>query len=329
MKFSIIIPAYQAGLYLEKCIKSVLDQTWKDLEIILVDDGSTDSTPELCDSFSKEHANVHVIHQENRGLSEARNTGINAAVGDYILFLDSDDFWNNNDALLQLADRLNNSQADVLNFSYLKYYEDTDELEAYFNNVPEMPLSLKTEKEKKEYLTVNQLYIASACNKAIKRELLLDESLRFRKGVYSEDIEWCLKLLCKSKTPDFICENFYCYRQRKGSITKTIDNRKCSDLCNNILNCIAICYDLDPGEQEAAFRYTAYQFGTFFKVQAQAAEFQEEGITKLSPECGILRFHSGNKKLKLLNLGCKILGMKKLCRMIRLCFRLLNKREFA
>ena len=91
MKVSVVIPVYNVRLYLERCVQSVLRQTYKDLEIILVDDGSKDDSGKLCDQLALSDQRIRVIHQENQGLSGARNTGIRQATGEYIIFLDSDD----------------------------------------------------------------------------------------------------------------------------------------------------------------------------------------------------------------------------------------------
>ena len=93
-KVSIIVPVYKVEQYLERCIKSILNQTYKDLEIILVDDGSPDNCPQMCDEYANQHANVKVIHKENGGLSSARLAGFDVAKGEYILFVDSDDYIN-------------------------------------------------------------------------------------------------------------------------------------------------------------------------------------------------------------------------------------------
>ena len=91
-KISVIIPIYQVEKYLEKCIHSIIAQTYRNLEIILVDDGSTDASPAICDRFRSEDSRINVIHQANGGLSRARNVGLAAATGDYISFVDSDDW---------------------------------------------------------------------------------------------------------------------------------------------------------------------------------------------------------------------------------------------
>ena len=89
---SVIVPVYRVEAYLERCVKSILSQTYKNLEVILVDDGSPDQCPAICDACAEKDARVKVIHQENKGLSGARNAGINAASGEYLAFVDSDDY---------------------------------------------------------------------------------------------------------------------------------------------------------------------------------------------------------------------------------------------
>ena len=99
MKVSVVIPVYNVKPYLERCVQSVLRQTYKELDSILVDDGSTDGSGELCDKIAERDLRVRVIHQENQGLSGARNTGIHQATGEYVIFMDSDDEWLLDDGL--------------------------------------------------------------------------------------------------------------------------------------------------------------------------------------------------------------------------------------
>ena len=119
---SVIIPVYNVERYLLECIDSVLSQSYKNIEIILVDDGSTDSSSLICDQIKEKSDKVVVIHKQNGGLSDARNAGIQVATGEYILFLDSDDFWDDKNAVFNLVNRVTKTQADVLNFSYKKYH---------------------------------------------------------------------------------------------------------------------------------------------------------------------------------------------------------------
>ena len=122
--FSIIVPVYNTEKELERCVRSVTCQTYQDFELILVDDGSKDSSGAMCDTFSAEDSRIVAIHQQNAGSSEARNTGIRAAKGDYLLFLDSDDLWDDQNALEELQKQIAAHPADVFCFGVRIYDDD-------------------------------------------------------------------------------------------------------------------------------------------------------------------------------------------------------------
>ncbi len=317
MKISVIIPVYGVENYISECVDSVLRQEHAELEVILVDDGSPDGSGAICDGYALREDRVKVIHKENGGLSDARNAGLEAATGDYVLFLDGDDYWCDAAAVSRLVERVADTGADVVNYSYLKCFEDSGRQVPYFADVPAMP-KLESKAEQLSYLTERGLYIASACNKLIRRSLL--DGLQFEEGVYSEDIQWCAQLLLRANSMDFVCENFYCYRQREGSIRYTINDKKCSDLTNNIVACLELVDGAPEECQESMRRYAAFQYGTFFLVQAQAERPQPDCIARLKPHRGILKYHSGSKKLKHLYWGCRLLGCGGLCKLIRLAY---------
>lgn len=322
MKISIIIPVYRVEAYLRECIDSVLCQEYSDFEVILVDDGSPDRCGAICDEYAAADARVKVIHKENGGLSDARNAGLACATGEYVLFLDSDDYWNDPDVLNRLVSRVSLTGAELLNFSYQKFFEDTGVTEPYFSVTETMPHPLELPRQL-DWLTQRGLYIASACNKMIRRSLL--DGLSFRKGVFSEDIEWCAKLLVRASSVDFVPEAFYCYRQRSDSIRHSIGDKNCRDLADAILRCMRLSESADDGHRKALYRYTAFQFGTFFVAQAQAEHPQDACIADLRPHAKILRHHGGNKKLMILDLGCRLLGYPRLCALIRKLYHIKKK----
>ena len=123
MKYSVIIPVYNCRHYLESCVESIFKQKVDSAyEIVLIDDGSTDGSSQLCDRLAEMNSCIRVIHQANQGVSAARNAGISAAMGEYLLFLDADDFWNEN--LLQQMEFATKTQPDVVQFGYHTFYED-------------------------------------------------------------------------------------------------------------------------------------------------------------------------------------------------------------
>jgi glycosyltransferase involved in cell wall biosynthesis len=319
---SVIIPIYKVEPYIRQCVDSVLAQDYAPLEVILVDDGSPDNCGSICDGYAQRDGRVRAIHKENGGLSDARNAGVASATGDFIIFLDGDDLWEDAHALSRLMQRQGETGADVLNYSYVRWYEDTDQKHPYFVNVPDMPRR-KTKAEQMQYLTEQGLYIASACNKLIRRSL--GSEIPFRKGVYSEDIEWCARLMLSAGSMDFVNENFYLYRQRSTSIRHTINRKKCENLTDNILSCFALDETADPDVREAMLRYTAFQYGTFVVVQAQAEHPPLDCIEKLRPYSWILNHHGHSKKILCLKIGCNLLGNKRLCRLVRFAYSFRGK----
>lgn len=321
IKFSIIIPVYNVESYLHQCVDSVLNQDYQNFEIILVDDGSTDNSGLICDKYASDNPkSVKCIHKENGGLSDARNCGIMNSTGNYLMFLDSDDFLTDIKALTTFSNRILTNNTDVLIYAYTKYYKETNVFSSHFPSLTSMPHAISTKQEQTDFLFKNGYYTATACNKIIKRDLF-KQNLLFEDGVYSEDIEWCAKLLQIACRFDFIDEEFYAYRQRSGSISHSINDKKCSDLCKHIINCIKMTDEADDGIKKYLSIYSAYQYGTFFVVQALAKNPQDRLLNELKDYRWILKFHNGNKKVLALYIITKIIGYKTTCRLIHLFYR--------
>lgn len=317
MKISVIVPVYNVKEYLAQCIDSIVSQTYRNLEIILVDDGSTDGSGEICDRYAAGDSRILCIHKANGGLSDARNAGIAAATGDYVMFLDGDDYWNGENAVDDLVKRVQITNAEVVNFSFLKYYEDTQKKIPYFDQIPAMPLTATEKTQQLKYLAENHLYISSACTKMVHKKLFTSELL-FAVGEFSEDIQWSAQLITQAATMDFVCANFYCYRQRSSSISHFIDDKKCLDLCNHIIQCIRLSENSGL-EQDLLRGYSAYQYGTFFVVQAQAVNWQQTCIRQLSSYADILAYHD-DKRLVALYWLTKGIGYSNVCRLVRLIY---------
>lgn len=319
MKISIIIPVYRVEAYLGECIDSILCQEHSDFEVILVDDGSPDRCGAICDEYAAADHRVKVIHKENGGASDARNCGMTQANGEYVLFMDGDDFWADKQVLTRLVSRVRQTNPDILNYSYQKYWAESGRRIPYCAPVAAMPVGVDREQQY-GYLTDNGLYIASPCNKMIRRELL--QAIPFRKGNRCEDIEWCARLAYHAGSMDYIPETFYIYRQREGSTRYTIQDKNCEDLASTIQICMELIQTADTAAAGLLRYYTAFQFGTFFMAQAQTGNVQTEPIRSLAEHVHILSYHGGNRKLMLLDLGRKLLGYQLLCRLIRKLYRL-------
>lgn len=221
---SIVIPIYNVERYLNQCIESVINQEYSNIEIILVDDGSTDNCAIICDEYMNLDKRVKVIHKSNGGLSDARNTGVNLACGEYIIFLDSDDYWSDNNCLDTVVNFINsNPGTDILVFGSKLLYEFENKLisDGYFykeelNSMKNLDLL--------RYLVEQDLLVGSACTKVIKKSFLVQNNLYFKVGIKSEDIEWLIRVCKGLPNMKFINYQFYIYRKmRVGSISSSVD----------------------------------------------------------------------------------------------------------
>ncbi|KAF2514077.1 glycosyltransferase [Flavobacterium zhairuonense] len=227
--FSIIIPVYNVEAYLPQCLDSVLCQTFSDFELILVNDGSTDSSLEICQKYKQKFPQITLIDKENGGLSDARNTGLKAAKGDYIIFTDSDDYWQGKQALDDLSKIISQTKPDIILHEESRFFSEND-INCKYNQ-----RFIKTKNGKFEdeilKLVFYDLYVASAWDKVIKRSILIENELFFPVGRKSEDIEWCGKLMYYIKTFNIYSKSFYVYRQaRQGSITTAVSAKHIEDV---------------------------------------------------------------------------------------------------
>lgn len=219
---SVIVPVYNVEAYLKECIDSILSQSYEKTEIILIDDGSKDSSGEICDAYAAQYNNVQVVHQENAGLAAARNVGIRCAKGDYLLFVDSDDYIAEGALKKIIYESMSmDPPPDVVFLEMKNVYPDGTEKfsgEKYdrrmINGQPkEMVL---------RHLAKIGKFPGSSCNKMVKRSLLADHNILFPEGLLAEDIDWILQLLEVAES-FFYCDlDYYYYRKkREGSITNT------------------------------------------------------------------------------------------------------------
>ena len=227
MKFSIIIPIYKVEQYLHECVDSVLNQTFRDFEVILVDDGSPDSCPLICDEYAQKDKRVKVIHKPNGGLADARNAGLDVAEGDYICFIDSDDYLINNHVLSLLADKTQ-TNPDVVHYKFIEWYERDGHL-GKCNFDYRVETEGRTVAEIYCELIDKDAYYNSAWSKIIKRNLLHENNIQFEKGILGEDNEWYYHVVMVAKSLMLVDEPLYVYRRRGNSITTSITEKNLRD----------------------------------------------------------------------------------------------------
>ena len=216
MKLSIIVPVYGVANYLRKCVDSLLVQDITDYEIILVDDGSPDECPQICDEYAEKYDNIRVVHQENAGLSAARNTGIATAQGEYIMFVDSDDYLQPN-VLGTLMEQVERDNLDVLRFRYQNVRESGEVfvphegMKTDYNNYSSEPTDGLTFLNDRMWV---QCYVVQFL---VRREIVLQE--QFTPSIYFEDTDWTPRMLLRTKRVASTDLVVYNYLWREGSIT--------------------------------------------------------------------------------------------------------------
>lgn len=211
---SIIVPVYNVELYLDRCIESLVSQTYENLEIILVDDGSTDACPKICDDWSKKDQRVRVIHKNNGGLSDARNVGLEIAHAKYIVFVDSDD-WVSYKYIEYLYKGLCSSGADICECEVLK----TNNLQITQNTELHSDLFCYDTETAMKMLVLDAVFHQYVVNKIYKKECIGD--IRFIKGKLNEDEFWTYQVFGKAKKIAKIENVLYYYFQRNGSIMRS------------------------------------------------------------------------------------------------------------
>ncbi|WP_455149466.1 glycosyltransferase family 2 protein [Capnocytophaga sp.] len=258
MQFSIVIPVYNVAPYLRECVDSVLAQNSTDYEIILVDDGSTDNSPAICDEYAEKYSQIKVIHKTNGGLSDARNFGIKEAQGDYLMFLDSDDFWNRENVLLDLHNIIKENNPDLIIHELSSFYNLEKIIPRKFKNKEIQNFSYDF-KEDLKYLVNNDIYYATACNKVIKASIVKKNNIEFPKGKLHEDVVWCADIIPYINNYALYSNPFYYYRkERDGSLTVQIRPKNIIDLIDIISEKETLLSKFDGGLSYLSYNYYIY-----------------------------------------------------------------------
>ena len=209
-KVSVIVPVYNVEKYITRCLTTLVNQTIDDLEIILVNDGSTDNSEQIIRQFKKDYKNIMYVKKENGGLSSARNFGLIYAKGEYVAFLDSDDYVDRT-IYQKMYEKAKATNSDYVECDFIWKYPYHEKIDVGFRY-----------KDKKEMFEKARVV---AWNKLIKREIIINNKLEFPVGLYYEDIEFFYKLLPYINNFSFVEEPLIYYVQRDNSIVNKQDSR--------------------------------------------------------------------------------------------------------
>ena len=254
MLFSIIIPAYQTAAYLERCLSSVLSQPFSDYEVILVDDGSDDGTGEICTRFAEANAAIRVFHVPHGGLGYARNIGMKQARGDYILFLDSDDYIAP-DSLCSLASAIRGADLYLLRSQKVSQGKILE------------PLRIVEDYREKDFTSLlfrlirEEALFCSPCDKAVSRRLIVENQICFPENRRNEDILWVAQIITHIRSLGIINEPYYYYEQhRPGSLSRSFSCCNVEDVITSIREALEYCAEAPAEQQKAVFSFLSFQF---------------------------------------------------------------------
>lgn len=251
-KISIIVPIYNVEKYIDRCLKSIVGQTYSNIEIILVDDGSTDGSGKACDEWAKGDSRIRVLHKANGGLSDARNKGIDVAQGEFVLFVDSDDYIENNTC--EKLSLLIDEECDIIAFKFEKFYDNQNRDAVKSSG----KISEFYGREIFRYYIQRKYYTHMVTDKLFRTTLF--QNCRFEMNRLAEDLTICYKLIAKARKIICIDEVFYHYYIRTNSIMNNA-SRKLTE-------------DAFAGETEA------YKFG-----KENYPEFSYENQTRYINQC--------------------------------------------
>ena len=307
MKLTIIIPVYAVEATLNQCIESVVSQDYTDFELLLVDDGSPDHCPQICDRWAAKDKRIRVIHQKNGGLSDARNTGIAESKGEYITFIDSDDYIGAGTLKPLMNHVANYPDIDILEYPAYLFYGSPQQEEL---NFPEETVYHDMD----AYWYEGQAYHHSyAWNKVYKREMFRD--VRYPTGVVFEDIYTLYRLLKNATTVATINSGRYYYCFNPKGITATASGTSLRMLLQHHISII-----LNTHRRDKAFQTYYLQV-----VNIQVDVFEATGETPILPFIHLnQRNFKGYNKIKAVVLN--ILGIRNLCKLLQLKHKIWGSR---
>lgn len=314
MRFSIIIPIYNTEKYIDICINSILNQDFKDFELILLNDGSNDNSGNICDTFAKIDSRIILINKENSGASDCRNIGMKKAKGDYILFLDSDDFFVE-DCLRKIdQDIYKNMNAEIFMGKFNFYYEDSGLSRTTEFNYDSNKLESSDTDDILAYLLEEvPEQIWSVWRNIYKRDFLISKNLLFNKElILGEDIDFVIRTIIVAENVGSIEYPIVNYRiMRSESITNTLNLKK---ICDSIfLSRHWINYAKDNVEKttskQSIYNRFAYSFAALFLHYSKLQVNEKRQVKKLLKDNDDLLKFSNRRDIKIVNRVYRLLGI--------------------
>ena len=313
MCISIIIPVYNGAQTLNRCLRSITAQDFEDYQVIIVDDGSIDDTLALAQEWAARDQRFQVVSQHCYGPGKARNVGLTLAQGEYVVYMDADDYWPRQDLLRNLAERIEKDAADVYMYQMVKVTEDGTVLERYtkppFANADRV-LSLD---EVYEDLVRDGHTLAAAWNKCVRRKLMLKKDIRFREDVLGEDIDWVLQLFSHVRTICLLNIRAYAYTQHR-TVSRSTRSEAPNDLATIVDDWARRLGKGDSAHTKAAAGVVAFEYGI---CMGNHHRLSSENKKRMRRNAYLLDWGLDGKTL-LIRRFYKILGYDLTCAAVRL-----------
>lgn len=314
---TIIIPVYRVECYLRECIDSILTQSYANLEVILIDDGSPDSSPQICDQYARQDSRIKVIHKSNGGASDARNYGLREATGEYILFVDSDDTLGDREAISQAVEILSsNPTIDTLLFGF-----------TYVTNrgsytLPPLDASRINGHPKADalaYLISEDRFDSATCSKFIRREIISQNNISFIKGIRSEDYDWTMNIILHSRTLHIMASNFYHYRLWDGSVSSAMSTQHLLDIWGIITSWHARLSEtkIDETQRDLILDYLAYIYGFLMsRLYLIPSRESRDNLTSQMKQYSTLLTRKRSRKVRQISILYRVLGFSLTCKLM-------------
>lgn len=314
---SIIIPVYNAEKYLQACFDSIKRQKFADYEVIIIDDGATDNSPEICDKYAENDNRVKVYHLQNGGASRARNIGFNKANGKYVYCIDNDDCIYDEYYFTRIYDYLSKNEVDILQTgaTYISDEKNAKETVVDYNDAPKF--SINEIEIIVDWLVKNNKYETSCWTKIIKTDFLRENKLYFDESLVVEDFDWNMRFLQCIKSYGILKSASYIHIFRQGSITSAKGAKRqknCIDQIVTIKKYADLFQTKDFSTQlnKSLLSFLAYQYYITIGLASTLDKEYKKGIKKSLKEIRyIIKFSSG-KRQKLLKLVYNFFGFNAL-----------------
>ncbi|WP_026459327.1 glycosyltransferase family 2 protein [Schaalia vaccimaxillae] len=322
---SIIIPVYNAEKYLRFCLSSIEEQTFTDWEVILVDDGSSDSSPRICDEYSDRDARFRTFHQLNSGTSAARNTALRACTGVYVTFMDNDDWWLDSTCLERVASCLSDRPVDLLwHMSCRSDASGSQVLDTGSTTFSDVVRRLSVE-DGIRFVVDHDLTTSAVWTKVVRRSLIDEHAIFFPEGMRNEDTQWSAQVIAYCSSVTWYDERFYVYRMGHSyaQTSRRLADSSVRDLERVLRENLELAKTLTPGRASALRAFLAYPF-IVWVAQAEALHLLNpvnEGESPLLDQMKTVVGSSNGRPVRMVRWSCRILGPRITARILGLFFK--------